>query len=251
MTVKIKQLNPAYLKSEKLFSDFLSNNIKNEVNYTDYEYEVESIEPFPIYINQSDDDIRFNKMLESFTIMKRLYISLDQDVLMSHNFWLSLFLNHFTDYLFIEYPKLRSSKNAFEQILLKQFDWENYIFKMVLITQYICDNIPEIEQPKMIKAFSDNMDILNYCLKYRLFRNDIFIINIIKVIQNNGLSKILKKKMVQIEGYGKDERYGRRVILELNKRYPVSLIHVFEFEEFEVTFLQILDELVGTQTLQN
>lgn len=243
----IKKLKSEYIKSDNLQKDFINSLINLEENFSDQEYIIDSCEPFPIYFKRYDNTTRSIKMLEAFKIIQKSYINLEQDILMDHSFWISLYLVHYRDYLIDEYPSLKSSKNDFKQIILKKFDWENYIYKMVLITQYIVDNYEQSEYEKIIRIFSNNMDISNYCLKYSLFRNDKFIKLVFKVIELNDLSEILKKRLKQLEGYGKDERYGRRVLLEMNKRYPVSMIHIFDYHEFENTFLEILNELKEKQ----
>lgn len=243
----IRKLKSDYIKSDSLQRDFINSQIMLEEHFSENEFDIESIEPFPIYFKNYDNATRLAKMLQTFIVLKDKYINLEQDLLMDQSFWISLFLVHFRDYLIDEYPGLKSSKNDFKQIILKKFDWENYIYKMVLMTQYIVDNFEECEYEKMIRIFSNNMDVTNYCLKYSLFRNDKFIKLVFKVIEVNELSEILKKRLKQLEGYGKDERYGRRVLLEMNKRYPVSMIHIFSYDDFESTFLEILNELKERQ----
>lgn len=48
-------------------------------------------------------------------------------------------------------------------------------------------------------------------IKYKVFRNDKFIINVIDIINDNNLSSILKVKIKGRFDLCKDQRYGRGV----------------------------------------
>ena len=90
----------------------------------------------------------------------------------------------------------------------------------------------------MIGLILDNLDLYNYIIKYRIFRNDIFLINVLKIIdEHKDLSSILKAKIKNRDDLGNDERYGRRVIFELNKNYPVMMSPMMEYEDFKNEFL--------------
>lgn len=89
------------------------------------------------------------------------------------------------------------------------------------------------------------MDLYNYIIKYAIFRNDIFLIKILTIIDKYDLSKILKAKIKDKETIdkfhlGKDERYGRRVIFEFNKSYPVVMVPMLNGEELEEKFFECL-----------
>ena len=62
--------------------------------------------------------------------------------------------------------------------------------------------------------------MFNYIIKYEIFRNGQFLINIMDVIEETGLSSVLKAKIKNRPDLGKDERYGRRVLFEMNKGSP-------------------------------
>ena len=65
-------------------------------------------------------------------------------------------------------------------------------------------------------------------------------INVLSIIEENGLSKILKSKIKNRPDLGKDERYGRRVIFELNKSYPQVLAPMLNKEQLQVYFMKFL-----------
>ena len=84
------------------------------------------------------------------------------------------------------------------------------------------------------------MDMFNYIIKYDIFRNGIFLINIMDIIEETKTSKILKSKIKNRSDLGNDERYGRRVIYEFNKSYPIILSPMLEKEQLKEYFLKYL-----------
>jgi hypothetical protein len=241
--MKIRLLKDEYIKSEMFFRDFADSKCCEEKNMTSVYVELNEIQPFPIYHNYKQEIKITQKMIEAFRVFKATYSNLEQDVLMNHTFWISLFACHYRDYLLNEYPSITSKESNFKQILLKSFDWENYIYKTMLLTQYLIDSAEPNKQEQYVRLFSENLDIFNYCLKYRLFRNDKFMVKFFDILDKNNLSKIMKKKLGGEFWSGRDERYGRRVILEMNKRYPVSMIHLYSEDDMEFEVLKMIDDL--------
>src|SRR5699024_12681266 len=101
--------------------------------------------------------------------------------------------------------------------------WENYIYKVILGAQYIVDHVQnENERNRYFELIIENLDIFNYIIKYEIFRNETFLINILDIIDELNLSKILKKKIKGREDLGDDERYIRSVIYDINISLPVN-----------------------------
>ena len=86
------------------------------------------------------------------------------------------------------------------------------------------------------------MDMFNYIIKYEIFRNGHFLINIIDIIEETGLSKVLKAKIKDRPDLGNDERYGRRVIFELNKAYPIVMSPMLDKEKLKEYFVKYLGD---------
>lgn len=86
----------------------------------------------------------------------------------------------------------------------------------------------------------DNLDIYNYMIKYSVFRNGKFILNILGIVDRLGISEIMKSKIPDRPDLGKDERYGRRVIFELNKRYPVVMTPLMDYESLKYEVINAL-----------
>lgn len=117
-----------------------------------------------------------------------------------------------------------------------------YSFKCILLAQYINDNIKDEEEKlRYYNLIIENLDLYNYIIKYEIFRNDKFLLNILDIIDDLNLSKTLKAKIKGRDDLGKDERVVRRVIFELNKSYPVIMSPMMEKEELKEVFLSFLN----------
>ncbi len=129
----------------------------------------------------------------------------------------------------------------FHNIVVKKFDWENYIYKCVLGAQYVKDNTDcDDDRDRYYDLIVENLDVYNYMIKYEVFRNDKFIINVLDIIDDRGLAKVLKAKIKDRPDLGKDERYGRRVLFEFNKAYPIVMSPMLEKDELEELFMEYL-----------
>lgn len=93
------------------------------------------------------------------------------------------------------YPRVGESIKDFRNIVLEKFDWENYIYKYVLVAQYVKDNTDnEDDKKRYYNLIVENLDVYDYMIKHEVFRNDKFIINVRDIINDNNLSSILKIK---------------------------------------------------------
>lgn len=240
--IEIRLLEKGYKNNEQFYKDFLDDRIKNNEDYFSNELVyIEEAPDFPIYMGVGYENKREEFFLEAFDIISKYYINTDRDIHFNELFWHSLFCVYKRDYLLEKYPKLMTGINYFNNIVLKKFDWENYIYKCVLGAQYINDNIEDdINRKRYYKLIIDNLDLYNYIIKYEIFRNDKFLINILDIIDDWGLSKILKSKIKDRYDLGEDERIGRRVIFEFNKSYPIIMSPMLEKEDLEERFLEYL-----------
>ncbi|OCS90588.1 hypothetical protein [Caryophanon latum] len=91
--------------------------------------------------------------------------------------------------------------------------------------------------------------IFNYIIKYAIFRNSDFVVNILTVIERLQIGDVLKARILDRPDLGKDERYGRRVIFELNKAYPVLMSPLLSIDELEQQCLQALSLYYDISTL--
>ncbi|WAA13363.1 DUF6339 family protein [Fervidibacillus halotolerans] len=240
--MEVRLLKIGYKNNETLYQDFLTGKIKNNAEYlTDETIYIEKFEEFPIYMGRGNESKKKNDFLEAFKIVATTYINYDREIIMNERFWHSLLLTEMQEYILKKYPEVRESESKFKNIVLKKFDWENYIYKTILGAQYIHDNIKDpTDHQRYYELIIDNLDLYNYIIKYEIFRNDAFLINILDIVDELNISKLMKTKIPGREDLGEDERYGRRVIFEFNKSYPIVMAPMLEKEELKKYFLKYL-----------
>lgn len=239
--MEIKLLSEDYLKSDRIYKDFLDDKIgMEEDHWGEDSIYLDEAPDFPIYINVKPED-RFKVYLEAFEAMRKVYLNLPREFHMEGGFWYSLLLTKKRAFLINNYPSIMKSEKEFNNIVLKKFDWENYIYKCVLASQYINDVVKtDKDRIKYYEMVVNNLDLFNYIIKYEIFRNEQFLINVLDIVDENGLSEVLKAKIKGREDLGEDERVGRRVIFELNKSYPVVLAPTLDKSELQVYFMKHL-----------
>ena len=242
----VRLLKENYIKNPNIFEDFRSNNIKNNIHYysEDYFELDDDIEPFPIYLAIKDEATRNEKYYEAIEIFEKYYMELNRDIIFDQRFWHSIYLINFRDYIIKKYPSVLNDKSDFYNIILKKFDWENYIYKIAIATQYLNDHYSDSidNRMKYYQIILDNLDLYNYLIKYRVFRNSIFIKNFLQIVEETDTSKTLKEKIKGREDLGDDERYGRRVLFEFNKIYPVLMFPMMDYSALKALFIKNLQK---------
>lgn len=221
---------------EKLFEALKAREFTDIVS-EDF-VEIPDVRPFPIYMHKLTPQKRDEYFKEAFRILQEDYIHLKRDIILDHRFWISLYFFEFRDYLIKMYPKSIKSLGEFKNIVTKKFDWENYIFKSIIAVEYINDFREENQFEHYYDLILNNFDLFNYTIKYSLTRNGHFLLSILDIIDNNNLTEEMKKGIRHRSDLGRDERYGRRVIYEFNKNYPVMMFPEMNLEILEFYFLE-------------
>lgn len=239
---ELKLLASGYKNDESLYNDFIENNIYMDNDYFSKETVlVKEMPNFPIYINTRSSEVREKQFTIAFDVLSRSYLDLEGDLLFDEKFWHTYLIIFKRDYIIENYPQVADSYRDFKNIVIKNFDWENYIYKCVFGANYINDNIEsKAERQRYFSLIIKNLDIYNYIIKYPILRNEKFLINVLDIIEELDLSEVLKEKIKGREDLGDDERYGRRVIFELNKSYPVIMSPLLDKEELKGYFLEYL-----------
>ncbi|MGL5796852.1 MAG: hypothetical protein ACRCYT_01480 [Cetobacterium sp.] len=231
--MKIRKLNPNTIKKLEIFEYYIGNYKNEDTIFLDEYYEVELSEEnlfFPIYIPDKDQESRKIKYRKAFLFVRDNYLKLGRDILLDRNFWYSLFLDKLKNKLIQEYSISLNSEKDFRNVILKKFDWENYVYKIIFGAEYINDRLDKDDQIKYFDLISENLDVYNYILKSEIFKNGDFLIKFLNAIVETNSSEVLKKKIDLSNG--KDERVGRRIINEFTKSYPVVFVHALDEEEF-------------------
>lgn len=239
--MEVRLLSENY-NSDNLYQDFVADKINENADYfSDESVHISEAPNFPFYMAKVHNC--FEDYRDSIKILKTFYIQTDREIHLSRRFWHSLLTLYKREYIVEKYPEVLESKKIFDNIVLKKFDWENYIYKCVLAAEYIHDAefSNEIEETKFIEIIYKNLDLYNYIIKYNIFRNSKFIVNFLEIIDEEGLSEQLKKQIKGRPDLGKDERYGRRVIFELNKNYPIIMAPFLGREELKGEIINALN----------
>ncbi len=237
----IKLLREGYKSNEEFYHAFLKNEISAYISNEDEVFLSEAPD-FPIYLGKLDDESKKQAFLQMIETISSHFLSLDRKYFFGEIFWHSYLCLCKREYLLNSYPEIKENYTFFKNIVIKNFDWENYIYKSVLIAQYVNNgNFPQDRCQKYYHLIIENLDVFNYIIKYEIFRNGPFLLNILDIIEETGTSKILKSKIKNRSDLGKDERYGRRVIYEFNKSYPVILSPMLSKDELKPYFLQFLN----------
>lgn len=239
--MEIKLLEKGYKTDENVYQLFLNNQLwDSDFISKETVWIPNELPEFPIFFAIKDKEERKRQFIEAIKNIEKSVISLDRDIFMDECFWHSWLCLYRREYLLKTYPQIISGYEKFKNIVLKDFDWENYIYKAILIAQYVSDHKEPEEFDHMYDVIMENMDMFNYIIKYEIFRNSNFLINIMEIIDETGLSKVLKAKIRNRSDLGKDERYGRRVIFEFNKSYPVVLGPMLDKNSMKDYFLKYL-----------
>ena len=128
--MEIRLLKSGYKKSEQFYKDFLEDNIKNNDDYFSGEVvNIDAAPDFPIYMGVGYDKCRDKMFKEAFEIMSKYYLKTDRDIHFDELFWHSLLCVYKREYLLETYPEIKDGISKFRNIVIKKFDWENYIYK--------------------------------------------------------------------------------------------------------------------------
>lgn len=240
--MEIRLLERGYKTNENLYKDFLEDQINSKDEYFSNEVlTITNAPDFPIYMAQKNEAERIDSFFKAFKILSDHYLETDRDIHLDERFWHSLLLTKKREFILKTYPQVEESEKNFNNIVLKKFDWENYIYKSILAAQYVSDYTTDTNKRlHYYQLIVDNLDLYNYIIKYEIFRNGQFLLNVMDIINELNLSKILKSKIKNREDLGRDERVGRRVIFEFNKSYPIVLSPMLEKDELKTLFLENL-----------
>lgn len=252
--MEIRLLEDGYRNNTKMYEDFIHNRINTEADYFSKEVIlIDKVPSFPIYMGKGSDGLKREYFQKAIFTLYNYYIETPRDIHLNGKFWHSLFVGCKRNYVLDLYPKVLEGKNEFENIVLKPFDWENYIYKSVLAAEYIKNaNITKsVEIEHYINLIYDNLDLYNYILKYRLFRNSDFVIKLLTIIDEENISREMKAKIKHPSIKEQDLRYGRQVILELNKSYPVIMAPSLSKNDLKKLVVENLELLLSKYPHQN
>ncbi|MDV6378871.1 hypothetical protein ORD22_11655 [Sporosarcina sp. GW1-11] len=250
--MEIRILEKGYRNNVQFYKDFLNGTIEDNDDYfSDETVNIKQAPDFPIYIAYKNEDLRKELFLKAFETMEKYYLTSDRELHLDGRFWHSLLLLKKREFLLNEYPEIKDSIENFNKIVVKKFDWENYIYKSVLAAEYISDMVAdEAERKRYYEIIIDNLDLYNYMIKYEVFRSKQFVFNILTIVDELGISSILKKKIKGRDDLGADTRIGRQVLFEFNKNYPVVMSPMLEKDDLKELFVEYLGYYTSVEELK-
>ena len=177
--MRVNLLNEGYKDNKEFYQAFLDDSLwQSSYVSEDYINIPEEIPDFRIYFANKDEEVRETEFIDTIKICAEYVIKLDRDIAMDECFWHSYLCLYKRQYLLDTYPQLKEGYDQFKRIIIKKFDWENYIYKAILIAQYVDENIEPKQYEKYYRLILQNMDMFNYIIKYEIFRNGSFLIKI-------------------------------------------------------------------------
>lgn len=244
--MKIYLLENDYKNNLELYDDFISDGISENKSYFSKEYiEVENPVEFPIYFNVSSEI----KKIDFYTAVDTIYdnfLDLGPKVFFSEKFWHSYFIFKRNYLMKIYGDKINKSYKDFKNIVLKKFDWENYVYKSMMVALFLKEEkIERSEFYKYVYFINDNLDFFNYIIKTTVFRNEKLINKLLIAVKNLDLSSVINKQI--INSVKEDDRVGRNIIQRLNFYYPMQIPHLFSQEELETEILNILKDFISEE----
>lgn len=257
MKTEVKLLANGNQHVEQIYKDFLNDKVEIENDYfTSESVYLDETPDFPIYMGDGSEEEKVADFMQAFKIVSESYLGIDNEITFNQQFWRAYLILYKREYILEKYPKVKHSLNNFKNVVFKKFDWENYIYKTLIGAQIVSDNFESKEdREKYFHLILSNLDVFNYMIKYAVFRNDQFIINVLDIIDELNLSTLLKAKIKDRPDLGNDPRYGRQVMFEFNKSYPVIMSPMMNKEDLQELFLQYLsyyydlDKLEAVQVL--
>ena len=177
MEVKVKLLKSGYEKNEKFYEDFVENRIlNNEEYFTEETVTFPSDIAFPIYMGKGNEEQKKEQFFEAFKILSKHYISSERDIHLDEKVWHSFLVTRQREYLIQKYPIILENQKEFSNIVTKKFDWENYIYKCVLATEYVEDSSSsEEEKNRYYNLIVGTSHLVNSTNSYSYLRHIIIV----------------------------------------------------------------------------
>lgn len=239
--MKVNLLKENYKEDKEFYNSFLNDSLEADGFISNDTILMPDIEPFPIYFGASQEKDDPDTLLDLIIFFKDNFIDLDMNIYMNELVLHSLIITNMREYILDKYPKIKDGENFFKIIVTRKFDWENYMYKAALIAKYVSDSIPDNEQMEYFQLIIENLDIFNYIIKNKIFRNNDFFIKFFNVVKKENLSYVLKSKFKDSDNPLIDLRIGRLVIQDFSNAYPALLSPLLPQEEFDIYFMKFLN----------
>lgn len=246
--MKINFLKTGYRNNEEFYKAFINNDMTEYIDETTI-ITVREVPSFPIYLAKATTSEKKALFIEMINTISDNFEDLSREVMFDGVFWHSYLCTEKREFLIESYPEILNSQKDFENIVTKKFDWENYIYKAVLAYYFVSEHKDENSSIKYYEWIADNLDLYNYIIKYEIFRNSTFLINFIDIVNETETSEKLKSKIKNRPELGNDVRYGRQVVYEFNKSYPVLMAPMLDKDTMKEYFLKFLNYYIESESV--
>jgi hypothetical protein len=214
--------------------------IKEDSLFENEFYYLSGFEYFDPYVGSLTTDTYVQKMMRLFKNVSNVIdsYSIPSNYYEDGTFWKSTFLTLYREELNNNYPAIIRDETTFNNVIGKKWGWENYIFKAILVKKYLPYAENFFTKEEFYETVAENIDVFNYLVKGPIFRNDKFIVKILKIIKDEDLVSLSKRKIQNRPDLGSDERIGRRAIYEMNKIYPIIMVHNLEIDQLKEIYIK-------------
>ena len=236
-------LKEPIVNEEDFYVSFLRGSLEEEGYFSNQKVEIPDVEEFIFYIGSGRQEERKEIFKKLIKLMMHSFVDMKQEVFLSQNFWLSYISSKLRTSVIKNHPKIQESFSEFKLIVLRDLDWENYLYRAAIYGSILHDRVADSEElDEYIDVINENMDVFNYILKKRVFRNDQFIFNMLQLLRRyTGTELIQFLKFRDQTVMGRDVSPGRLLLTEMNTAYPTVLFPMLDYESFEDLFFQYLN----------
>ena len=244
MKMKIRKLSNS-IDNNTLLRYFSYGNLISEDSLFENEtFFVNGFEYFDPYVGSLNNEAYFQKMIRLFTNVSNVIdkYSIPSNYYEDGSFWKSIFLTQYREELNNTYPSIIRDESTFSNVIGKKWGWENYIFKAILVKKLLLNSQRYFTTTELYETVAENIDVFNYLIKTPIFRNNEFILKILRIIKDENLSNISKRRILNRPDLGNDERVGRRAIYEMNKIYPIIFIHNLEVDQLKKIYIKAINK---------
>lgn len=171
---EIYLLKDPILDEQDFYESFLKGTLEEKGYFSDQRVQVPDVEEFIFYINSSQSGSKdlFRNLVQ---IMMDYFVDLKQEIFLDQNFWRSYISTKLRNSTIRNHPQIRENFDNFRIIVLRALDWENYLYKAAIYGSILRDRLADAnERDQYIDLIHENMDLFNYILKKRVFRNDVY-----------------------------------------------------------------------------
>ncbi len=227
--MEVRLVKKEVLKSNDFYNDFLDGNLHSKEEYfTDRFVYIENAPDFVINLENVQENNKKYMFVNVLNIILDNYSDLEKEYKFKSEFWYSLFIVYKREFLFKTYPDIKENINMYHEIILNNFDEDNFIYQCILA----CDYIKEYKkEEKFLEIAYDNFDLYISMIKSKILNNGYFITNILSIIDEYNFGDLYK-----------NEKLRDKLIVDCTKIYPIKLTPLMDKNELLILLNKSINE---------